>query len=237
MIGCLVIHGFAGTRDEIADICEHLEQKNWLVYCPELPGHDGTKESMKSVTYKHWIFKSKVALEELLARCDKVYVIGFSMGGVIASYLASRYPIDKLVLLSSAVYYINPKQLVQDVKGWFLEGIRGELDQDELYQFYLEKVKRTPVSATLEFAKMVRKLRNHLDQITVPTLIIHGENDGLVPEKSAQYIYNHIQSADKRLYFFPEAKHHIWFGEQKQELLDTIESFFEEEMEMEETIY
>src|SRR5690554_30541 len=151
MIGCLCLHGFSGTPDEIAAITSHYEKKNWLVYCPTLPGH-GTKDGLKGVTYKHWIYAATVAAEELLKRCDKVYVIGFSMGGMIASYIATKYPIDKLVLLSSAAYYINPKQIVQDVTGWIVEGLKGELDDDKLYQFYREKVKQTPILAAKEFA-------------------------------------------------------------------------------------
>ncbi|WP_416147146.1 alpha/beta hydrolase [Salipaludibacillus sp. HK11] len=226
MIGCLIIHGFAGTPQEVEDIEYHFKKKNWLVYCPELPGHDGTRKGLKSVTYKHWLYKAKVALEELLERCEKVYVIGFSMGGVIASYLSSQYPVDRLVLISSATYYINPKQIIQDVKEWFIEGIQGELENDEYYQFYREKIKQTPMSATIEFARMVKKLRPHLDQVTVPTLIVQGESDGLVPKKSADYIYERIQSDEKEIYFFPEAKHYIWFGEEKEQLLHEIDEFF-----------
>ncbi|PYZ92872.1 carboxylesterase [Salipaludibacillus keqinensis] len=227
MIGCLIIHGFSGTPQEVEDIEVHLKKKNWLVYCPELPGHDGTKEGLKAVTYKHWVYKAKVALEELMERCEKVYLIGFSMGGMIASFLASQYPVEKLVLLSSAAYYINPKQIVQDVTGWFLEGIRGELDKDEYYQFYRKKILRTPMAATIEFARLIKKLRPHLDQITVPTLVVQGESDGLVPQKSAEYIYEHIQSEEKELFFFPDAKHYIWYGEQKDHLLQEIDAFFE----------
>ncbi|WP_280769472.1 alpha/beta hydrolase [Salipaludibacillus daqingensis] len=226
MIGCLIIHGFAGRPQEVGDIERHLRKKNWLVYCPELPGHDGTRAGLKSVTYKHWLFKAKVALEELLERCEKVFVVGFSMGGMIASYLASQYPIDRLVLISSAAYYINPKQIVQDVTGWFLEGVRGELDSDEYYQFYREKIMRTPMTATIEFARMVKKLRPHLNKITVPTLVVQGEKDGLVPHKTAEYIYDHIQSEEKKLYFFPKAKHYIWFGEHKEDLLTEMDDFF-----------
>ncbi|QKS72236.1 alpha/beta fold hydrolase [Paenalkalicoccus suaedae] len=227
MIGCLFVHGFTSNPKEVNELVKHLEDKSWMVYCPELPGHDGTKESLKQFSYKHWVYKTEVALEELLKRCDTVYVIGFSMGGVIAGYLAAKYPVTKLVLISSAVYYLNPKQIAQDATGWFMEGIRGELEENELYHFYLDKVKRTPVSATIEFAKLVRKLRHALDDIDVPTLIVQGESDGLVPPKSADYIYSHIQSEDKQIFYFPNAKHYIWFGEEKQELIDKIDEFLD----------
>ncbi|MCR6112060.1 alpha/beta fold hydrolase [Bacillus sp. A301a_S52] len=226
MIGCLIVHGFVGAPDETAEIENHFRDKNWLVYCPELPGHDGTKEALKSVSYKHWVYKAEVAMKELLNRCEKVYVIGFSMGGVIASYLAAKYPVEKLVLISSAVYYLNMKQLMHDMKGWFIESIRGDLAEDDIYQFYKAKIQRLPMAATLEFVKMVKRLRPHVDEITAPTLVIQGKNDGLVPEKSAEYIYDHIQSEEKELFYFPEAKHYIWFGEEKEELLEMIDGFF-----------
>ncbi len=196
------------------------------MYCPALPGHDETGEGLKKVTYKEWVYAATVAVDELLKRCEKVYVIGFSMGGMIASYIASKYPVDKLVLISAAAYYINPKQIFHEVTGWFLEGIRGGLDDVELYQFYREKIKRTPLVATKEFAKMVKRLRPYLDDVKIPTFIIQGESDGLVPpKKSAQYIYEHIQSKDKKLFYFPNAKHYIWFGEEREQMLEEIEHF------------
>ncbi|WP_369683946.1 alpha/beta hydrolase [Evansella sp. LMS18] len=224
MIGCLCLHGFSGNPKEIDAITTYLEKKKWLVYTPTLPGH-GENNTLKGITYKHWIYAATVAVEELLKRCEKVYVIGFSMGGMIASYIASRYPVEKLVLLSSSAYYLNPKQILEVVSGWIVEGLRGELEDDKLYQFYKQKVLETPLEATKQFTKMVKELRGHLKNIKVPTLIIQGESDGLVPPKSAQYIYEQIQSEEKDLYFFPKAKHYIWFGEEKEELLQKIDDF------------
>ncbi|GEL07504.1 alpha/beta hydrolase [Salisediminibacterium halotolerans] len=226
MIGCLILHGFAGSREDIQEIETHFTEKtNWLVYVPDLPGHDGTKDSLKAVTYKHWLLKAKYALEELLERCDTVYLIGFSMGGVIASYLSVHYRVDRLVLISAAAFYLNPKQLASDLTGWAVEGLRGELSEDEYYLLYRDKLQNTPVKATIEFAKMVRKIRPHFSEISVPTLIIQGEKDGLVPVKSAEYIYNEIRSEDKEIYFFPEAKHYIWHSGEKESLLKRIDQF------------
>lgn len=229
MIGCLIIHGFAGTREEITDVETHLKSRSWLVYTPELPGHTGVKEDLADVTYQHWLAKSQVALEELLERCDKVYIVGFSMGGVIASYLAGTYPVDRLVLLSPAAYYLNPKQIVQDLKGWFLEGIRGELDEDEYYQLYKDKIRNVPVKATMEFAKLVKRIRPFIERVNVPTLIIQGDKDGMVPPKSAEYIYEKINSDQKEIFHFPNAKHYIWYSDAKEEMLEIIDAFLDQE--------
>ncbi|CAM3940062.1 alpha/beta fold hydrolase [Alkalicoccus chagannorensis] len=225
MIGCLIVHGFTGTPEEVKDIQSHFQKEAWLVYTPELPGHNGTRQALKESNHREWIYKAQVALEELLKRCSRVYVIGFSMGGVIAGYLAARYPVDRLVLISSSVFYLNPKQIAEDVTGWALEGFRGELADNDVYRFYREKVRRTPVEATVEFARLVKRLRHAFEEIDVPTLIVQGEKDGLVPARSAQYIFDKIRSEEKQLYYLEQAKHYIWFGEQKEDFLEKLEAF------------
>ncbi|PYZ95789.1 carboxylesterase [Alteribacter lacisalsi] len=226
MIGCLCLHGFSGTPDEVKDLTEHLqEREGWLVYSPNLPGH-GSKNGMREVTHKHWLYAACVSVEELLKRCEKVYVIGFSMGGMLASFIAAKYPVDRLILISSSAYYLNPKQLLMDVKDWAVEGFVGSVFDRDLYEFYRRKVKDTPIMAAYEFTKVVRSARTVLKDITVPTLIIQGESDGLVPpRKSAEYLYEHIQSDDKRVYYVQNARHYIWFGKEKDELLAEIDAF------------
>ena len=231
MIGCLCLHGFSGNPREIDAITSYLQKKNWLVYSPTLPGH-GSKDSLRGVNYKHWVYAATVAVEELMKRCEKVFVIGFSMGGMIASYVASIYPVDRLVLLSSSAYYLNPKQILQIVGGWVIEGLKGELEDDKLYQLYRQKIMETPIAATRQFTRMVKELRGHLKNIKVPTLIVQGESDGLVPPKSAAYIYEQIQSEEKQLYYFPKAKHYIWFGEEKDDLLKRIDDFLSNEKQV-----
>ena len=228
MIGCLCIHGFSGEAKEVEPLTDFLSKKrSWLVYSPTLPGH-GSKMTLKTANFKHWLFAAEVAVQELLKRCDKVYVIGFSMGGMIAAYVASKYPVDKLVLLSASAYYLNPKQIIQDMTGWVVEGLKGELANDHLYHLYREKVKNTPVRATIEFAKTVNKTREVLQKVTVPTLIIQGECDGLVPpRKSAEYLYDTISASNKQLYFFKNSKHYIWLGEERDELLAIIDYFLD----------
>ena len=57
------------------------------------------------------MMEAELAIRKLQTEVDRVIVVGFSMGGLIAMYLALRYPIDKLVLLSAAAKYISPRNL------------------------------------------------------------------------------------------------------------------------------
>lgn len=230
MIGCLCIHGFTGAPSEIDPLVQYLKkQTDWKLAVPTLPGH-GEALELKGVQYKQWIEHAEQELEELLHTCEKVYVVGFSMGGMIASYLAVKFPVEKLVLLSAAAYYVNPKQLLADIGLMVKDLYRGRLLENELFLRYKRKLKETPVAATLQFRQLVNYIRPLLPQVSVPTFIAQGEIDGIVPPKTAQYLYNHIRSSSKKLCYLKNSKHLICHCEEREALFNNILCFLEPEI-------
>ena len=227
MIGCLCIHGFTGAPAEIEPLAHFLsKQTDWKLVVPTLPGHGETLE-LKGVQYGQWISHAEKELEKLLQTCEKVYVVGFSMGGMIASYLAVHFPIEKLVLLSAAAYYVNPKQLAVDIGIMFKDLHKGKLTENELFLRYKRKLRETPFTATLQFRKLVNTIRPFIPQISVPTFIAQGEIDGIVPPRTAQYLYNHICSPSKKLFYLKNSKHLICHCEEREDLFENILSFLE----------
>jgi carboxylesterase len=221
-IGCLCIHGFTGSPHEVAPLIAFLEEEtDWVLRVPTLPGHGETLE-LKGIAYQQWLQYAEEELCLLLEECDKVYIVGFSMGGMIASYLATKYSIDKLVLLSAAAYYINIKQLAEDLKEMVKDSIKGNLTSNELFLRYKKKITDTPISATIQFRKLVSEIRPRLPEVKVPTLIAQGEADGIVPMKSAQYLYKSIGADQKEILYIPESKHHICHCELKEKLFQKI---------------
>lgn len=225
MIGCLCIHGFTGAPYEVEPLVEYLKGRtDWVFSVPTLPGH-GETLSLKGVRYNQWIEHAESELENLLQTCEVVYIIGFSMGGLIASFLASKYRVDKLVLLSAAAYYLNPKQLAIDIKSMITDSFSGNLTNNELFQRYKRKIKETPFAATLQFRRLVSFIRPFLPQVEVPTLIAQGECDGVVPPKSAEYLYRTIRAKQKRLTFIKDSNHHICHCEEKEALFSQVLDF------------
>ncbi|WP_064091620.1 alpha/beta hydrolase [Rossellomorea aquimaris] len=229
MIGCLLIHGFTGGPYEVEPLADYLEERtDWDIVVPTLPGH-GKNLELKGIKHIEWLEHAENELKTLLDRCDQVYVIGFSMGGLIASYLSVKYNVEKLVLLSAAAYYVNFKQLVKDIGNLIKEGLEGNILENELYNRYKYKVTKTPILSTYEFRKVVRIVRPLLTKIDIPTFIAQGENDGIVPPKSAKYIYETISSEEKNLFYSSKAKHLICHSEDKHELFGEIYHFLQNE--------
>ncbi|MFC0187498.1 alpha/beta hydrolase [Fictibacillus aquaticus] len=225
MIGCLCLHGFTGGPYEIEPVTEYLRKNtDWILSVPTYPGH-GDVLSLKGITHQEWIDEAEKAYLELREKTDTIYILGFSMGGMIGGYLASKYGCDKLILLSASAYYMNPAQMLKDIADVIKSGISGQLKDHELFLRYRKKFMDTPFSATREFRKLVRTLKPAIQDIKAPTLIIQGECDGLVPKKSAEYIYRTIPSSQKKLCYLQQSKHMICHDVEQEQLIEEVFKF------------
>jgi len=221
--GCVLIHGFTGSPREIEVIANHLKKFDIKVSTPTLPGHGYplNKKDMNRFGWKDWVEAAESALLEMIEQVEEVYLVGFSMGGIIAAYLSTKYSIKKLVLLSASVYYLSMKRFLKD----FFEGLRHQTISDH-FQHYFYKISHTPLKSAINFRRLVKTLIPYIQQVKVPTLIIQGELDDLVDPKSAVYIFKTISSQEKYLYFLSKSKHIIGLDVEKEKVVQLVQDFF-----------
>lgn len=227
--GVLCIHGFTGGPYELYPLVDFLHANtDWTIVVPTLPGHGETLD-LKKLTAENWMMAAEQALRQLQKEVDRVFVVGFSMGGVIGIYLANRYPIAKLVLLSAAAKYISPAQLLQDIKEIAIEAVNGKLEENALYKLYKRKWRETPIHATLEFVRLVRMIEPYYGQIRIPVCLVQGKKDGIVPYTTAQFLFDQINSEKKDLIYSEKGKHHICYSEDCADWFNRTLLFLHEE--------
>ncbi|MFS0784392.1 alpha/beta hydrolase [Bacillus sp. 1P06AnD] len=224
---CLCIHGFTGSPLEIEPLLSFLQKNgSWDIFAPTLPGHcDG--KGCAAVRKEEWLDCVEHCLQKILEAYEHVYLVGFSMGGIIASVLAAKYPVGKLVLLSAAARYGCPKQLFSDVKGVIKDFLHGKGKSNELYRTYKPKFTRTSIGALKEFCSMVSVSAGVYGHLTLPVFIAQGMKDGMVPWRTAESLYQVIPSAEKRLYLVSEGKHMICYCRENRLLFQEIQHFLE----------
>ncbi|KGX90562.1 carboxylesterase [Pontibacillus halophilus JSM 076056 = DSM 19796] len=226
MIGCLLLHGYTGAPYEVEPLAQYLqEREDWYVSIPTLPGHG--IEQMDHVPYTQWIEAAEKALMELYEECSTVYVVGFSMGGMIAAYLAANHKVDKLVLLSASAKYIEPVQFITDIASMARNGFRGEWEQDVLYKRYRHKVGKTPIRSVFEFRKCVQATAPCLSEIECPTYIVQGEQDALVPKQTAYYLSECIGDAVIGITFLANSKHLVCLDEDREIAFQVVHNFLQ----------
>ncbi|GEK33196.1 alpha/beta hydrolase [Kurthia sibirica] len=224
-IGVLYIHGFTGNTLEVMPIVEYLQEKEpqWIVSVPTLTGH-GTELRLRGVTSQHWLRDVENAYRQLQSKVDKVIVVGFSMGGMLAMYLALRYPVEKLVLLSASAKYIAPRQLLLAAA----ELVRKKNRDDEnvkLVKSYAYKWRSVTLPSLLQFLDIVHVVTPYLQKIDIPVFIVQGEKDGIVPKKTADFLYNELGTKKKEIYFSKNGYHHICYSDDRSAWFQEVHRF------------
>jgi pimeloyl-ACP methyl ester carboxylesterase len=105
-IAILYIHGFGASRAEGEEVVDKLAdtfQAN--TYYLRHPGHGTTSEDHRDRMYYDYLEEGRITLKMMKLLGDKVIIVGTSMGGLVATYLASRYPEDVNGLILASPFY------------------------------------------------------------------------------------------------------------------------------------
>ena len=221
----LLIHGFAGGSYDYGNLTNDLEfVNNYKVFTYTLPGHD--KAIINKVTKDDWIRMSERQIERIINHGYKeIYVIGHSMGGVIAAYLASKYKeVKKLVLAAPAFQYFK----FEDNKINILESIKvvPNLFKDYNKEEVISRLFKVPVPTIKEFMSLVSEHHSDVKSITCPTLIIHGTKDEIVPDTSVNYVYDNIKSTSVSLVEIDGLTHDLFINDRYDDVKKLIFDFF-----------
>jgi carboxylesterase len=230
-LGALLIHGFMGVPEELRPLGESLAARGLTVGSVLLARHGQHPEKLVGVRWHEWHASAHESLRRLQARCDRVIVIGFSMGGLLALRLAAHESIDGVITLAGAMQLAGGWQLrllpvARYVMPWFyplqqanfsdpvvragLAEKMGEVNFDD--PAMVDEIKRTvriPTAAIHELLKLGTRTRRELPRVTVPALVMQGRRDDTVVPATAQVIYDRLGSRDKELVYFERSGHQL----------------------------
>ncbi|MGD9739360.1 MAG: alpha/beta hydrolase [Bauldia sp.] len=121
----IMLHGFAGNPGQMAPLTEMFAAAGANVIIPRLAGHfDQNMDALDDATFQDWLDQATEVLAIARGLGERVIVAGYSLGGLLASYLALEYgeSIDRLLLLAPA-WKLQPRAVVEADLGALL-GIR-----------------------------------------------------------------------------------------------------------------
>jgi carboxylesterase len=215
----LLIHGFTGGEFEIEPLNKYLEEHNQPTKTFTLQGHTGNRTDLVHSTRHDWIQSAEDELKQLLEYHQKVNLIGFSTGALIAIHLSVKYKerIHTLTLLSAPVFPLNTPQII--ITFFSIAKIKN----------YIRKLIYTPFRSVREFKSIVRESFDLYDKIDTPTLIIQGNRDHLVKTESAHYLYTHICTNRKRLLIVEKGGHLICKNKDNKKVFAEVLQFIEVE--------
>lgn len=208
----LLLHGFPGTAAETRSLGQALHNAGWTVQGLLLPGFGPHIDQLGEQRYGDWVRAAVDALRSLQAQHQPTLLVGFSMGGAVATVTAANVQPDGLALLAPFFGAVGPmgaimpvlRRLIRTVKPFrlfkpdfsdpdvrkgmanFLPGV--DLD-DPVVQTSLLDIS-LPLAVLDEVRLVGEAARLAAGSVRAPTLIVQGVNDRVVlAQTSRRLVY------------------------------------------------
>ncbi|TXT66427.1 MAG: Alpha/beta hydrolase [Promethearchaeota archaeon] len=180
---------------------------------------------------------------------DRAHILGISMGGMVAQEIALNYPerVKKLVLASTNLG--NPKSILPSGKvlNMLMKDREGRSNEEIIDEFisllfandfidenpeFIKKTKKRMMKAPIKPDAYQRQLNailkfktgRRLKGLNIPTLVIHGKKDILLPPENGEIIADLIPNANLKLF---EGAGHSLFSHIPKKTSKTIIEYLE----------
>jgi len=196
---------------------EFLNQEGYTCLGVRLAGHATDPEDMIRSRWTDWVASVEDGYQLLRRLADDVFLIGLSMGGVLALLMSTRltprvkgviamstpsrlptdYPIWFIELISSVIRY-RPKSKEPPGSGWF---------DKAAYKDHVAYGKN-PVRSTAELKRLILAMRSVLPKVNVPVLLMHSKDEKYILPDNIEDIYQQlINTPDKTKLYMTGSGH------------------------------
>ncbi len=238
----LMLHGFVGSRGDFADLGERLAAAGLYVRMVRHPGHGSDPREFAEQTADTLLEAARAELAALVEQYDEVAVVGFSMGGAMATLLAAEGDVERLVLaapyyrVTHKWYYGLPVESWNAALGWgvpyvikskaFIKVNRPEA-RPLIYSYRLVSTRGT--AALIDLGRRARQ-PEVAAAVRCPVLLIHSDGDEASCPRRARAVFATLASADKReLWLDRRNNHHIFWDYDCEQSKAGVVEFLSEE--------
>jgi len=242
--GVLLVHGLTSSTDEMEELANYLYLKGYTVLATLLRGHNTSIANLNRTKWTDWYSSVEEDFNFLRKKCDKIFVLGLSMGATLSLHLTARKKGSKikgLILLSPAIFFVNPftkfahllkyimKYKVKNYSSYYpgrREAYFDIADEKALKgRIAYKKVPIRSIATSLDLIKIVKK---EIKDIKVPALIIHSLKDNTIKIQSSRYIYDHLNLKEKKLVYLKNSGHVITMDFDKKKVFKEILDFIKQ---------
>jgi len=216
-VGVVVVHGFTANPIGTRPLGMRLAAAGYSVEVPRLPGHGTSVRDLARTRYDDWRGTVDNALSTLGRGCDRLVLIGHSMGGSIALDLAGGGPhaltgivtINALVLDRTEVL-ARLAPLLQHVVPFVPRDAAG-LPSDDIARPGVDEHAYAWVSARAaqSFIRELPRIRAGLAHVTCPALVVTSPEDHTVDPANGDAIADAMTAAARVERFATDRSYHV----------------------------
>ena len=212
--GCLLVHGFTGTPKEMRWMGEYLAGQGHSVLGVRLAAHATQPEDMIRARWHDWLASVEDGWHILSGCCERIYLLGLSMGGLLALIFAARYPAAGLVVMSTPHHLPGDPRLrfIKQLSAFqpFVPKGPAEYFEPQAFRDHI-CYPADPTRSYAELKALTVEMQSSLPKINAQALLIYSKQDAVVTpqERHMELIYAGLGSAEKRMLWIENSSHVI----------------------------
>lgn len=197
----MLIHGFTSSAYSMRELGEKLQAADFNVKGILLPGHGTTPEDLEKTPWEEWYCAVESVYLNLTKNFKKIIVCGQSMGGCLAMYLASFYPVNGVIAIASGLKLSDKKLWMLPLVKYFirfipkLNGPDVKNPEAKLREVHYPVM---PVRSVMQLQKFLIHLKSRMSAITAPAMFIHALDDHTFGYQNMEVLYNSVSSSVKK---------------------------------------
>jgi len=209
---------------------------------------------MNTTRWRDWYASVEEGYRRLRAECERVFVVGLSLGGVLALHLganetpdgsstparrtsagtaSSRVP-DGIVAMAAPVHIHDWRLTVfrpiqRFIPNWPKSGGSPPAENEPALNKAMHRAAmdydRMPTACIVSMLDFFKIVERELPAVHVPARFIYAPQDRLAPRSEVQFIYDRISSPDKQMLSLDRSGHIVCDDLERETVLEAIQEF------------
>lgn len=224
----LLLHGFTGNTNDVKRLGRYLAERNYTVHAPLYKGHGGDPNTLIQTDPKEWWESAVEGYDALRNRgYEEIAVAGVSLGGVFSLRLGEERPTKAIVTMSAPALDKSVDSLQNRIVDYAInyKKLSGTFDEEKDHPEAIAKSVRMPSLKYLQ--GMINETSSKLQKIKTPVHILRGLRDDEYYCKSADLIYNSVNSPIKSVKSFINSGHILTLDREREHVFEEVYRFFE----------
>lgn len=222
----LLLHGFTGNSSDVRQLGRFLQKKGYTSYAPQYEGHAAPPEEILKSSPHVWFKDSLDGYDFLQDKgYDEIVVAGLSLGGVFALKLSLNRDVKGIVTMCAPTEGRTEGTIYEG----FLDYARNFKKYEGKDQATIDKEMEDfhPTDTMKELSETLNSIKNDIEDVLDPILVIQAEQDKMIDPQSANYIYQNVESDFKDIKWYANSGHVITIDKEKEKVFEDFYQFLE----------
>jgi carboxylesterase len=237
-LGCLLIHGFTATPDEMRPLGEALAARGFPVRGVRLAGHGTDVADLARTRWVDWFASVEEECDRLRGDVRRVAAVGMSLGALLALHLAAARPadVDALVLCGTPLRLGDPRarwlpalaRIPWVARRWGTIPKAGGPDiADPAVRAASRSYAAMPLVGLVELLRLQAVVRAEIGRVTQPALLLHGRHDHSVPLANLDVVRRSLASRTIETHVLERSWHVVTLDYDRDEVARLVGDFLE----------